>query len=75
MALTIINALAATSGRLEKEAILKQNCENLTLKEAFRLALDPKVNFYIKKLPAAGPKHTGDPWSLDKGPISVEEWP
>jgi ATP-dependent DNA ligase len=51
MALTIINALAATSGRLEKEAILKQNCENLTLKEAFRLALDPKVNFYIKKIP------------------------
>jgi hypothetical protein len=51
MALTIINALAATSGRLEKEEILKENSEDLTLKEAFRLALDPKVNFYIKKIP------------------------
>ena len=74
MALTIINALAATSGRLEKEAILKQNCDDLTLKETFRLALDPKVNFYIKKLPAAGPKPTGDPWSLDKALKSIEGW-
>ena len=44
MALTILNALAATSSRLEKEAILQQNSSDLTLKEAFRLALDPKVN-------------------------------
>jgi ATP-dependent DNA ligase len=51
MALTIINALEATTSRLEKEEILKQNSTNLTLKEAFRLALDPLVNFYIKKLP------------------------
>ena len=36
MALQIINALATTTSRLEKEAILKQNCTNLALKEAFR---------------------------------------
>ena len=51
MALTILNALEATTSRLEKEEILKKNSANLTLKEAFRLALDPLVNFYIKKIP------------------------
>ena len=51
MALRILKSLEETTSRLEKEAILKQNCTDLTLKEAFRLALDPKVNFYIKKLP------------------------
>jgi ATP-dependent DNA ligase len=52
MTLSIINALANTSSRLEKEAILKQNCTNLILKNVFRLALDPMINFYIKKMPA-----------------------
>jgi ATP-dependent DNA ligase len=49
--LSILNRLEATTSRLEKEAILKQNEGNAALKEAFRLALDPMVNFYIKKVP------------------------
>ena len=74
MALTILNALAATSSRLEKEAILKQNSSDLTLKEAFRLALDPKVNFYIKKLPEAGAARPGaDVWSLDTALESIKK--
>ena len=49
--LSILNQLEAVSGRLEKEAIMKDNSTNPLLKEAFRLALDPMVNFYIKKVP------------------------
>jgi hypothetical protein len=51
MALQTIRKLEATSSRLEKEDILGEHADDLTLKEAFRLALDPKVNFYIKKVP------------------------
>jgi ATP-dependent DNA ligase len=49
--LSILNRLEATSSRLEKEAILKQNSDNKILKDVFRLALDPTINFYIKKVP------------------------
>jgi hypothetical protein len=49
--LTILNQLSATNSRLEKEAILQKNCSDLLLKDAFRLALDPTLNFYIKKVP------------------------
>jgi hypothetical protein len=48
---SIISGLCATSSRLEKEAILQKNCDNQLLKDAFRLALDPTLNFYIKKVP------------------------
>jgi len=51
MALQIINALAKTTSRLEKEDILAENSADLVLKNAFRLALDPMINFYIKKIP------------------------
>jgi hypothetical protein len=49
--LTILKRLEATASRLEKEAILEKHESNETLKEAFRLALDPTINFYIKKIP------------------------
>ena len=74
MALQILHQLEAASGRLEKEAILKAHATDQTFKEVCRLTLDPLVNFYIKKLPAAGPKPTGDPWSLDKALKSIEGW-
>ncbi len=50
--LSILKRLEATSSRLEKEDILSENADDPTLKEAFRLALDPSINFYIKKIPA-----------------------
>jgi ATP-dependent DNA ligase len=74
MALQILHQLEAASGRLEKEAILKAHATDQTFKEVCRLTLDPLVNFYIKKLPTAGAKPTGDPWSLDKALKSIEEW-
>ena len=49
--LSILTRLESASGRLEKEAILKQNSDNKILKDVFRLALDPTINFYIKKVP------------------------
>lgn len=51
MALSILKRLEATTSRLEKEDILSEHADDPTLKEAFRLALDPLVNFYIKKVP------------------------
>jgi ATP-dependent DNA ligase len=49
--LSILTRLENASGRLEKETILKQNADNKVLKDVFRLALDPTINFYIKKVP------------------------
>ena len=49
--LSILNRLEATSSRLEKERILTENKGNQLLKTAFRLALDPNINFYIKAVP------------------------
>ena len=49
----IIESLASTASRLDKESILKKNANNANLKKAFQLALDPAINFYIKKVPDA----------------------
>lgn len=48
----ILNELAATSSRLEKEAILKREQNNELLKRVFFLAYDPFTQFYIRKIPA-----------------------
>jgi ATP-dependent DNA ligase len=53
MALAILKRLEATTSRLEKEDILGEHADDPVLKSAFRLALDPIVNFYIKKVPEA----------------------
>jgi len=58
--LSILNRLEATTSRLEKEAILKQNSGNPDLLRAFQLALDPMVNFYIKKVPTPDPPPPGN---------------
>ena len=51
MILDILKELEATSSRLEKEAILKREQNNATLKRAFFLAYDPFTQFYIRKIP------------------------
>jgi len=53
--LSILNRLETTSSRLEKERILNENKSNQTLKDAFRLALDSNINFYIKAIPDPKP--------------------
>jgi len=49
--LPILKRLEATTSRLEKEDILGEHADDPLLKTAFRLTLDPIVNFYIKKIP------------------------
>lgn len=63
---SILEALAADNSRLAKEAILKQNSDNMTLRKVFELALDPLTQFYIKKIPQYTPNNnpTGRPYVL-----------
>lgn len=75
MVLSILSRLEAATGRLEKEAILKQNAGNMTLMRTFQMALDPKINFYIRKVPEPGPNP--DPswhWNLYDAYGSMETW-
>lgn len=55
---SIFTELAATSSRLEKEAILKKHHANETLKRVLFLALDPYTQFYIRKIPVYIPNFT-----------------
>ena len=49
---TVIEQLASDNSRLAKEAILKKNATNELLKRVFKLALNPFVQFYIRKIPS-----------------------
>lgn len=51
----IIEELRATSSRNAKEAILVKHKDDITLKKAFELALNPYVQFYQRKIPAYTP--------------------
>ena len=51
MIIDILNELAATSSRLEKEAILQREENNELLKKVFFLAYDPFTQFYQRKIP------------------------
>ena len=47
----IFDSLAANNSRLAKEAILTANKNNKDLQRAIKLALDPLISFYIRKIP------------------------
>ena len=47
----ILEEIAATSSKLEKQAILRKHKDNNTLKRVIFLALDPFTQFYIRKIP------------------------
>ena len=47
----ILTDLASNNSRLYKEKILRDNIDNETLKQVIKLALDPFVQFYIRKIP------------------------
>lgn len=51
MIIDILNEIASTSSRLEKEAILKREENNELLKKVFFLAYDPFTQFYQRKIP------------------------
>lgn len=48
--LTILNQIEKTSSRKDKEAILEANKNNETLKRVLHISMDPRLNFYIKKI-------------------------
>lgn len=62
--LQILNELAATNSRNEKIDILKKNKDNNELKEVIFAALDPRTQYYIKKIPGYAPEEFG-PIALD----------
>jgi hypothetical protein len=51
MILNILDEINSDNSRLYKEAILTREVNNENLREAFRLAYDPFVQFYIRKIP------------------------
>lgn len=51
MILDILEDLASNNSRLYKEKILTDNADNELLKRVINLALDPFVQFYIRKIP------------------------
>lgn len=51
----ILDDLASNNSRLYKEKILALNQNNETLKRVLNLALNPFVNFYIRKIPEYAP--------------------
>ena len=65
MILQILNELAATSSRLEKEAIIRREKDNTLLKRIYFLAYDPFTQFYIRKIPAYNPAQEHQADSLD----------
>lgn len=48
----IFEQLAATPSRLEKESILRTNVDDVLLRRAIFLALDPYTQFFIRRIPA-----------------------
>ena len=49
--LSILNELESDNSRLAKEAILRREVDNEVLKLVFKSALDPYINYWIKKIP------------------------
>jgi hypothetical protein len=68
----ILNELAATSSRLEKEAILKREQNNELLKRVFFLAYDPFTQFYIRKIPEYERNETSHAASLESMLLGLE---
>jgi ATP-dependent DNA ligase len=63
--LDILNAVAADPSKLAKEAILRQNADNETLKLVFVKAYDSMTQYYIRKIPTY--THIATPYSLEWG--------
>jgi hypothetical protein len=59
----VIRSLEDHSSRLNKEAIIEAEKDNLELFEGFKLALSPFITFGVKKVPTfSGPDGQGLPW-------------
>jgi DNA ligase-1 len=59
----VIRSLEDHSSRLNKEAIIEAEKNNVELFEGFQLALSPFITFGVKKIPShSGPDGQGLPW-------------
>ena len=59
----VIRSLEEHASRLNKEAIIEAEKDNLELFEGFQLALSPFITFGVKKVPShSGPDGQGLPW-------------
>ena len=59
----VIRSLEDHSSRLNKEAIIEAEKDNVELFEGFQLALSPFITFGVKKVPShSGPDGQGLPW-------------
>ena len=59
----VISSLEDHASRLNKEAILEAEIDNVELFEGFQLALSPFITFGVKKIPShSGPDGQGLPW-------------
>lgn len=60
----VIRSLEDHPSRLNKEAIIEAEKDNLELFEGFNLALSPFITFGVKKVPSfSGPNGQGLPWT------------
>ena len=59
----VIRSLEEHPSRLNKEAIIEAEKDNIELLEGFQLALSPFITFGVKKVPShSGPDGQGLPW-------------
>lgn len=70
--LDLLNEIAATTSRLEKEAILGRERNNPLLKKVFYLAYDPFTQFYQRKIPKYTPAKENQADTLDSVLDSLE---
>jgi len=64
---SIIRTLEDHPSRLNKEAIIEAEVDNVELFEGFQLALSPYITFGVKKVPShSGPDGQGLPWEAFK---------
>lgn len=63
--LQILNHIEMTGSRNSKISILESHKDNLLLEMVFNLALNPNINFYIKKIPDYTPAKPEQADSLD----------
>lgn len=70
----ILKEVASTTSHNEKKAILTKHKDNKDLKEVIRLAYDPFINFYIRKIPNYNLLHKkNDSYNLRWGLESLDE--
>lgn len=71
--LHILDQVAATSSRLEKEAILQANAKNDTLKRVFKMAYDKQILFWTRQIPDPSSWGTARPWGTLDNQLDVIE--